>query len=473
MSTRTIDLCVIGGGAAGLSVAAAAGLLGAAVVLIERARMGGECLNTGCVPSKALLAAAHAAHAAQRASVLGIDASPRVDFGRVHDHVHAAIAAIAPHDSVERMAQYGVDVVRASARLRAPRVVEADGVELRARRLVIATGAEPAVPDVPGIADVPILTNETIFDCTTRPRHLLVLGGGPLGIEMAQAYRRLGAAVTVVARSRALPKDDPDVAAILLQALARDGIAIREHAHATKIERAGDDIVMTIDEAGESRRVEASHLLVATGRRPRVSGLGLEAAGVVYDDDGIAVDARLRTSAKGVYAAGDVVAGPRFTHVCSYHAGVIVQNALFRLPARVRYDSLPWVTYTDPELAQIGMTEARARERRGDDLRVVRVPYADSDRAQAERRPEGLLKLVARPDGRLLGASIVGAHAGELAHLFVLAIERRLNLRHVARMIAPYPTFAELDRTAAIEFLKPWMRATLTRRVVRLLSRLP
>lgn len=473
MPERNVDLCVIGGGAAGLSVAGAAALLGVSVVLVERAKMGGECLNTGCVPSKALLAAAKAAHGVEHAAVFGVDASPRIDFGRVHDHVHAVIAAIEPHDSVERFTQHGVDVIAAEARLVAPRVVAAGEVEIHARRVVIATGSEPIVPPLPGLADVPFLTNESIFAGKARPEHLIVLGGGPLGIEMAQAHRRLGAAVTVIARHRALPSDDPEAAAILVRALAAEGVAIREQALATKVERCGNGIALSFDEAGRGSRVEGTHLLVATGRKPRVSSLGLQEAGIAYGADGIAVDARLRTTARAVYAAGDVADAPRFTHVCSHHAGVIVQNALLRLPARVNYDALPRVTYTDPELAQIGLTEAQARQRLGGDLRVVCVPYADNDRAQAERRPEGLLKLMAHRNGRLLGASIVGAHAGELALVFVLAIERRLGLRHIAQMLAPYPTFGELGRTAAVEFIKPWLAAPMTRRLVRVLGWLP
>lgn len=472
MRKRDVDLCVIGGGAAGLSVAGAAGLLGATVVLVERAQMGGECLNTGCVPSKALLAAAKAAHGAAHAAAFGVDASPRIDFRRVREHVHAAIAAIEPHDSAEQLARYGVDVIAADARFVAPRVVQAGEHELHAHRVVIATGAAPARPALAGLGDVPFFTNETIFDVATLPRHLIVLGAGPLGIEMAQAFRRLGAAVTVIARQRALSKDDPEAAAILLDILAGEGIAIREGAQAKRVEPDGDSIALTFQRAGRSSRIEGSHLLVAVGRKPRVAGLGLEQAGVAYDDQGIVVDTRLRTTAKGVYAAGDVVDAPRFTHVCSHHAGVVVQNALFRLPVRVNYASLPRVTYTDPELAQIGLTEAQAGERSGR-VRIVRVRYADNDRAQAERRAEGLLKLVASRSGRVLGASIVGANAGELAQLFVLAIERRLALRHIARMIAPYPTYGELAKAAAIEFMKPKWINGLTRRVVRLLARLP
>lgn len=472
-SQATTDICVIGAGSAGLSVAAAAAGLGARVTLIERGAMGGECLNTGCVPSKALLAAAKQAHSARNAAIFGIAANPVVDFAQVHAHVHEAIDAIAPHDSVERFEQLGVEVIRAQARFLGPRLVLAGNRAIRAHRVVIATGSEPAVPKLAGLAGVRFLTNETIFDNARLPEHLIVLGGGPLGIELAQAHRRLGSRVTVVEHGKAMPKDDPELARPLLRLLAAEGIAIREGAKATAVEPTGAGIAVTVEEAGQTSRVEGSHLLVATGRRPRVDGLDLARAGVDHDDKGIVVDARLRTTAHGVYAAGDVAHGPNFTHVCAYHAAIVIRNAIFHWPSRVDYRSLPWVTYTDPELAQVGMTEARARMAHGDDVRVARVDYADNDRAQAERRPRGLLKLVARRNGLVLGASILGAHAGELALLWVLAIKRGLRLRDIAQLIAPYPTWSELDKAAAAEFLKPKLFNDLTRRVVRVLSWLP
>jgi pyruvate/2-oxoglutarate dehydrogenase complex dihydrolipoamide dehydrogenase (E3) component len=471
--SAAVDLCIIGAGSTGLSVAAAAALVGGKVVLIERARMGGECLYTGCVPSKALLAAAHAARAAQRATRLGIDAQPRVDFARVRGHVESVIAAIAPHDSAERFRQLGVDVIEGDARFIDPRTVQVGKRKVHARRFVIASGSEPLIPEVSGLDQVRYFTNESIFDNRILPEHLVVLGGGPLGMELAQAHRRLGSKVTVLDRSKALPKDDPELARPLLRLLAAEGIAIREDAKLKQVEPDGEGLALIVQEAGQTSRIEASHLLIAIGRRPRVANLGLDHAGVRHTDKGIVVDARLRTTTRGIFAAGDVIDGPRFTHVCSYQAGIVVRNALFHLPARVNYAALPWVTYTDPEIAQIGMTEAAAVQKHGQRLRVVRVAYADNDRAQAEDRPEGLLKVVAKTNGEVLGASIRGAHAGELAPLWVLAIQRGLRLKHIAAIISPYPGWSELNKAAAVEFFKPALASATVQRLVRVLSWLP
>jgi pyruvate/2-oxoglutarate dehydrogenase complex dihydrolipoamide dehydrogenase (E3) component len=364
-ASRNVDLCVIGAGAAGLSVSAGAALLGLKVILVERGRMGGECLNTGCVPSKALLAAAKTAYAIRHAHSFGIDATPVIDFKRVHAHVHSVISEIAPHDSVERFKKFGVEVIRGDAQFLDRRTIAVDGQEIRTRRAVIATGSEPSIPSISGVEHVRLFTNETIFENDTLPKHLIILGGGPIGVELGQAFRRLGSAVTILEREKAMPKDDPELSRSLLQHLCAEGIAIRENAEVTAAAREGDEISIVVEEAGQSKQIRGSHLLVATGRRPRTNDLGLQAAGVEYDDKGIKVDEHLQTTARGIYAAGDVVDGPRFTHVCSYHAGIVVRNALFRFPAKLDYRSLPWVTYTDPELAQVGMTEEHAREKHG------------------------------------------------------------------------------------------------------------
>jgi pyruvate/2-oxoglutarate dehydrogenase complex dihydrolipoamide dehydrogenase (E3) component len=419
------------------------------------------------------LAAAKAAETIRNAKFFGIDAEPVIDFKRVQAHVRSVIDAIAPHDSVERFEKLGVEVIRGEARFAGPRTIVVGNREIQPRRAVIATGSEPAVPPIPGLAEVPFFTNETIFENATLPEHLIVLGAGPIGIELGQAFRRLGAAVTIVEREKAMPKDDPELARLLLQRLTAEGVAIREGAEVKAAARDGDAIRITIDKAGQTTELRGSHLLVAAGRNPRTSDLGLLAAGIAHDAKGIVVDGRLQTTAQGVYAAGDVIDGPRFTHVCSYHASIVIKNALFRLPARLDYRSLPWVTYTDPELAQVGMTEEQARARSGDDVRIVRVPYAGNDRAQTERRTEGLVKLVADRRGRVLGASILGAHAGELALPWVVAISQKLKLRDLAQIIVPYPTWGELDKRAAAEFTKPLLAHPVTRAAVRMLSWLP
>lgn len=469
------DLCIIGAGSAGLTAAAIATQLGTRVVLIERAEMGGECLNTGCVPSKALLAAAKAAHVVRTGSRFGVNAGePRIDFAAVHAHVHEVIGRIAPHDSVERFEGMGAQVLREEARFIEPRVVMAGEHRVRARRVIIATGSVPAEPRIEGLDSVDYFTNETIFDHRTLPAHLITVGGGPIGIELAQAFCRLGARVTVVENEHALPRDDRELAARLLKILAGEGVVIREQAKVTKVRKGKSAIVLSVEEAGQGSELSGSHLLLATGRRPSLSGLDLDRAGVRFSDEGIIVDDKLRTSARGVYAIGDVVAkAPRFTHIASYHAGVAVRNAVLFPFTRTNYDTLPWVTYTDPELAQVGASEDDARKEHGDDIRVVRFEMEANDRAQAERETTGAVKLVARKNGKVLGVSILGPNAGELTHPWGLAIGSGLKLSHLARMVAAYPTLGEASKSVAIEFYKPKVFGELARRLVRLLSRLP
>ncbi len=465
------DLLVIGAGSGGLSVAAGAAQMGARVILVEKGRMGGDCLNTGCVPSKALLAAARAAHAGEAARPFGIDyAASTVDFRRVHDHVHAVIAAIAPHDSEERFESLGVTVLRESARFLDRRRMAAGDHVLRARRIVLATGSRPRIPPVPGLDEVPYLTNETIFDLRERPRHLVVIGAGPIGLEMAQAFHRLGSAVTVLEKVRALPRDDPEIAAIALAALRGEGLVIREGVEIAAVAGTAGAIRVAYEDATGAHSVEGSHLLVATGRAPAIAALDLDAAGIAHDAAGIAVDARLRTSNRRVYAIGDCRRGLQFTHVAGYEAGIVLRNALFHLPARADYDAVPRVTYTDPEIAHVGLDEAAARARFGDRVRIIRQRYDENDRARAERATTGLLKLVAH-GGRPLGVSIVGAGAGELIQIWALALARRLRLADIAGFIAPYPTFGEIGKRAAGSYFSDRLFSARTRAIVRFLQR--
>ncbi len=468
--TKT-DLCVIGGGSGGLSVAAGAAQMGAKVVLIEKGKMGGDCLNYGCVPSKSLIAAAHVAETVRRGGQFGVNGhAPTIDFARVHDHIHEVIAAIAPHDSVERFEGLGVSVIQAAARFTGLREVEAGGERIRARRFVIATGSSAAVPPVPGLADVPFLTNETIFDLIERPAHLIVIGGGPIGAELAQAYRRLGAEVTLLEMYTVLGKDDPDVTAVVRRRLAEEGIKIREGIAVTAVERQGNGVAVTLEHSGHSERLAGSHLLVAAGRRPNVTGLGLEAAGVEAGPQGIRVDRRLRTSNRRIFAIGDVTGGYQFTHVAGYHAGIVIRNALFKLPAKVDDRAVPWVTYTDPEIAHVGMTEAQARERYGDKVRVLTWSFAENDRAQAERTTEGLVKVVVGKRGRILGASLAGPGAGELLQPWVLAIGQGLKIGAMATLIAPYPTLGEINKRAAGSYYSGSLFSERARRIVRFLQ---
>jgi pyruvate/2-oxoglutarate dehydrogenase complex dihydrolipoamide dehydrogenase (E3) component len=470
--TLRVDVCVIGGGSGGLSVAAAASQLGAATALIERARMGGDCLNFGCVPSKSLIAAARAAAAVRAAGRFGVDADePAVDFARVHDHVHGVIARIAPHDSADRFTALGVRVIAASARFTGPDRLVAGDVEVFARRFVIATGSSPAVPPIPGLDAVPFDTNETVFERRTAPDHLLVLGGGPIGVELAQAHRLLGCKVTIVEAQRLLARDDAELVDILKTGLRRDGVAIEEGAQVVRAERtAAGGVALAVDDGGTERRIEGSHLLVAVGRRPSLDGLGLEAAGIAHDPKGIKVDARLRTSNRRVYAVGDCAGGPQFTHVANHHAGVVVRNILFRLPARVDYRALPWVTYASPELAHVGLGEAEARARLGR-IGVLRFPFAENDRACAERAEDGLVKAVVTAGGTVVGASILGAHAGELIQTWSVAVARRLRVKDLAGLIVPYPTLGEASQRAAASYYLPRLFTPRVRRIVRFLSK--
>ena len=463
------DLCVIGAGSGGLAVAAGAAQMGAEVVLVERAAMGGDCLNFGCVPSKSLLAAARIADLWRHGTALGIAyARPHIDFAAVADSVQRVIAEIAPNDSVERFEGFGVRVLRAEARFTSPRTVRAGDVEIRPRRFVIATGSQPAIPPIRGLDEVRYLTNESIFANRQLPEHLIVIGGGPIGIEMAQAHRRLGARVTVLDVGPLLPRDDPELSAVLAERLWSEGIVGRPGIEIAEVERAGQVIRVRL-ESGE--QISGSHLLVAAGRRPTVEALDLAAAGIASTAKGITVDARLRTTNRRVFAIGDVAGGPQFTHVALYHAGIVIRNALFRIPAKVDYRALPWVTYTDPELAQVGLTEAEARaiERAS---RVLRWRFVENDRAQTERETEGMVKVVTRANGRILGTSILGAGAGDLILPWALAISQKLKIGALANLIVPYPTRGEASKRAAGSYYTPTLFSARTRRLVRLLARL-
>ncbi|WP_421692858.1 dihydrolipoyl dehydrogenase family protein [Aestuariivirga sp.] len=468
MTTDDFDIAVIGAGSGGLTVAAAAAQFGRKVVLFERGKMGGDCLNYGCVPSKALLTAAKQAHAMRSGAALGIAAVvPQVDFAAVRAHVQRAIAAIAPHDSQERFEGLGVEVIRATARFVDQRTIEAGGAHFTARRIVIAAGSRPAVPPIPGLSEVPFFTNESIFDNEVLPAHLLIIGGGPVGIEMAQAHARLGAQVTVIATGQPLAHDDPELTSVVLAALTSEGVTLVPGTTVARALKTGDSTTL---ETSDGRTFTGSHVLVATGRRPNVEDLGLDQAGVAFTPKGITVDARLRTSNRRIFAIGDV-AGGRFTHEAGYQAGIAIRNVLFALPAKASAH-IPHVTYTDPELAQLGLTEADARASHGNAVNVLRAPFSGNDRAQAEGRTEGLVKVITGARGRVLGVGIVGPGAGELIQPWVLALQKDLKIGTMAGSVLPYPTRGEAGRRAAVGYFAGFASNTLVRNVIGLIGSL-
>ncbi|HEV8391681.1 MAG TPA: FAD-dependent oxidoreductase [Dongiaceae bacterium] len=465
------DICVIGGGSAGLSVAAGAAQLGAETVLIEAGEMGGDCLNYGCVPSKALLAAAKAAVQHRAAAGFGIDFSPmHIDRKRVQAHIAEVIASIAPHDSVERFEGLGVTVLRSWAKFVDERTVEAGDARIQARRFVLATGSSAFIPPIAGLDEVPYLTNETVFSHVAEIRDLIVLGGGPIGVELAQGFARLGAKVQLVEMARLLPRDDAQAVELVRASLVRDGVALYEGSTASEARRAGDRIRLAIrDSKDEARWLDSGHLLVAVGRRPRVENLGLEQAGIAATPKGIEVDAGLRTSNPRVYAIGDCNGGPAFTHVAGHQAGLVIRSALFRLPVKFDARALPWVTYSDPELAQIGLTEEAARRARSADVVVTHQPAAGNDRARTERQDDGFLKIISDRRGRVLGVTIVGVQAGELLAPWCLAMARNLKLTALAGPMLPYPTLSELGKRAAGQFYAARLFSPAARRLVRVL----
>ncbi|MFY1708318.1 dihydrolipoyl dehydrogenase family protein [Tritonibacter scottomollicae] len=468
MKSITCDLLVIGAGSGGLSLAAGASQMGADVVLLEAHKMGGDCLNYGCVPSKALLASSHVAHAQAHGSAFGIeDHAPDVDYAAAKGHVQEVIDTIAPVDSQDRFEGFGVRVIRESGRFVSRTEVEAGDTRIRARRIVVATGSSPFVPPIPGLADVEYLTNETLWSLTDRPDHLIVIGGGPIGMEMAQAHHRLGSKVTVLEAQDALGRDDPEAAAFVLDHLRGEGIDVREQTSAEAVRQQGDQIVVETS-AGP---VTGSHLLVAVGRKPNTEGLNLDVAGVETTKTGIQVGANLRTTNPRVYAIGDVAGQGQFTHLAGYHASVIIRSLLFALPAKAKTAHVPRATYTDPEIAQVGLTEAEARSEYGGRLEVARFDYGHNDRAIATRRATGFIKVMVVA-GRPVGATIAGHQAGELIATWSLAIANRLKMSQIAAMIAPYPTIAELNKRVAGAYFSPRLfENSVIKRVVRFVQR--
>lgn len=469
--TLTPEICVIGGGSGGLSVAAAAAAFGVPVVLIEKGLMGGDCLNYGCVPSKALISVAKKANAIRHADRFGIKAQePEVDFLAVRARIREVIDTIAPHDSVERFTGLGVQVIQGAAKFIAPDCVEVNGIEIRARRFVVATGSSALVPPIPGLKDVPHLTNETIFDLDVLPKHLMVIGGGPIGLELGQAFRRLGSEVTVLEGAKALAKDDPELSEVVLSTLREEGVDIRENAKVLSVTQDQGTITLTLGTEEGEVTVSGSHVLVAAGRAANVNGLNLEAAGIDYDRRGIKVGPNLRTSNQKVYAIGDVSGGLQFTHVAGYHAGLVIQEILFRLPAKENRTIIPWSTFTEPELAHVGLTEQDARAK-DPDIQVLRFPFSGNDRAVAEGETKGLIKIIVDRKTRILGVTIVGAGAGEQIYLWAVALGNKFTLKNIRSTIPAYPTRAEIGKRAAMSYYAPLAGKPVIRRLIGFLRR--
>ncbi|WP_312798444.1 dihydrolipoyl dehydrogenase family protein [Tianweitania sp.] len=457
------DLCVIGAGSGGLTVAAAARAYGVSVVLIEQNKMGGARLNYGCVPSKALIAAARQVHDIRHANRFGIRASaPDVDFKAVHKHIRGVIDTLAPNDSEQHLLQSGAQVIHAPARFFGKDMIEAGGYTIKARRFVVASGSSPRVPPIPGLDKIDFLTNETIFERKDLPAKLVVLGGGSVGVAMAQAYQRLGSKVTLLELGRILYKQDLDVADAVVSALKSEGVDVRQNTSVTRVEKGDEGIRLHLESAGKVSVLDGSHLLVAAGRIPNISELGLNAAGIAYSPDGITVDEGLRSVTNSrVYAVGDV-AGGHSTHAANYHGGLVLRPILFRLSAEVRREVVPHVIYTDPEIASVGMNEAEARGR-GIEHRVLRWNMADNDRAQIEHETTGFIKVLAGKNGKILGATIVGRDAAELIHVWALALSKGLSLRDMTNYVAPYPTTGEIGKRAAVTYFQDMTRKPVLR----------
>jgi pyruvate/2-oxoglutarate dehydrogenase complex dihydrolipoamide dehydrogenase (E3) component len=467
-----VDVCVIGGGPGGLAVATGAAAFGRRVVLIEKNKIGGNSLGCGSVPSNAFLAAAHRAHEIRSCGPFGIAPSePAIDFAAVNRHVKSIVAEISRNDSAERFKALGVQVIQAPARFTGPSTIAAGDFVIEARRIVIATGSVPVIPPIAGLNGIRYFTNETIFENSVLPQHLIIAGGGPFGLEMAQAHRRLGARVTVLEARKVLARYDPEMSGRLLALLRQEGVEIRENVTVTAVQPVDSGFRAELSAPKGMESIEGTDLLIAAGQQPSVSGLNLSAAGIRFDKSGISVDAGLRTSNRKVFAIGDVAGGPAFTHVAEYHAGIVLRRVLFRQPAKASADAIPWVTFTQPELAHVGLSEAEAASRRIK-VRVLRWPFAQNDRARTDRETDGHVKVVTDRRGRVLGATILGAAAGELIQVWSLAISQGRGVQDIARSIPAYPTLGDVNRRAALRSITDSPASPLLRRVIGWLAKL-
>jgi pyruvate/2-oxoglutarate dehydrogenase complex dihydrolipoamide dehydrogenase (E3) component len=470
MAKPEFDIVIIGGGAGGLVVAAGGAALGAKIALVEKHKLGGDCLWYGCVPSKTLLKSARIAHQMRHAERWSLSPSdPRPDLARVMERVAAVIKGIEPNDSPERFRGLGVDVMFGDGRFVAPDAFEVNGRRLTARTFVIATGSRPTVPRLPGIDRTPYLTNETVFDLREPVPALIVIGAGPIGSEMAQAFRRLGSEVTVVdVAPQILPREDPDLAAVVMKQLAAEGVRYFLGASILGFEGRAGDVRVTVRTADGTPKVLAgSHLLLAAGRTANVEGLGLDAADVRVENGRIVLVEGLRTTNRSVYVIGDALGGHLFTHVAEHHAGIVLRNALFWMRWAQPSTIIPWCTYTDPELARVGLSETEAKKS-GVAFSVYRFGFDDIDRARAEGETEGFAKIITDRKGKLLGAAIAGPHAGELIAEYALALSKGLRAKDLSTVIHAYPTLAQINRRVADQRLKEGLTPASKRWIQRI-----
>jgi pyruvate/2-oxoglutarate dehydrogenase complex dihydrolipoamide dehydrogenase (E3) component len=464
---QNYDIAVIGGGAGGLVVASVAAQLGLSVALVEKEKqLGGDCLHYGCVPSKSLLRCAHVAHMARHAGDYGIDAgNTSTDIQQVNAYIKNAVQIIQRHDSHQRFREIGCDIYTGAARFMSAQSIQTDEVELHAKRFVIATGSSACIPDIEGIRTIAYLTNEDMFSLETLPERLLILGAGPVGVEMAQAYARLGSRVSLIEQAqRILPGFDRDISRLLKQQLRADGVDI-VHGVVERVQQQGDVKKVVLNDGSE---LSGDQLLVAVGRRPAVAGLDLEQAGIEFGENGIRVNSRMQTSTRHIYACGDVTGMMPFTHVAEQQAGVVIANAIFRVPRRMNYRVIPAVVYTEPECAQVGMSLEQAEQDAS--VSVIQFDMQQLDRAIADNTTLGLLKLVVRK-GRMAGAHAIGHHAGEIIHELALAIQENMKLSKVTTLVHAYPAYSQLNRRAASQYYRDSLFSPFAKKLVKLLSR--
>ena len=473
----TPDFCIIGGGAGGVAVATEARALGASVVLIEKGPLGGDSMNAAALPSKALVAAARRAHYLRTAGAFGIaNAEPKISARGVFDHVHAVVEGIAPGASPEHLLALGVDLIGGEAKFLDRQTVVVGDRRIRARRFVIATGSTPVVPEIPGLASVPFFTSGTIFDNPRKLTHLVIIGGGRVGIELAQAFRRLGSDVTVVEIAEPLADCDPELSGIALRQLVEEGVVIRSQSQVTAVQPRSLGIGVTVRGPKGEEVLDASHILVAAGRLPNIEALDLGKAGIKRRKKGsleLLLKSDMRTSNPSVYAIGDAAGGLQHTNAATYHAALVIDGTLRRRSVRRDPHRVPSVVFTDPELAEVGLSEPEARRVGVKDYRIVRLGLAENDRARAERQGYGLVKLLLDRRGRLLGAGVVGTGAGEMIGLFGFAIGNGLSIRHFRNFVAPYPTLTEVVRRLADEAARSEMPSPLMTRLAAIRHMLP